>query len=69
MRQVGKGDVIKEPTVVRMQQALVAWGTVDLREKFIESGEETLVGRLFFSRKERSGDKGGGGLWEKWGNL
>ncbi|KAK4141962.1 uncharacterized protein C8A04DRAFT_30365 [Dichotomopilus funicola] len=70
MRQVGKGDVIKEPTVVRMQQTLVAWGAADVREKFVEGGEGTLVRRLCFSRKERGDDQGGGGgLWEKWRNL
>ncbi|KAK0705552.1 hypothetical protein B0H67DRAFT_497653 [Lasiosphaeris hirsuta] len=55
MRQIGKGDAIKEPMVVRKQQVLVAWGDDKKREKFSASYKErTLLNRLFFSGQERS---------------
>lgn len=46
MRRVGRGDVIKEPTIVRMQQVLVAWGPQDKRDKFLADGQRTLMHQL-----------------------
>jgi len=53
MRQVGKGDVIKEPTIVRPQVVLVAWGPEEKREKFVNNGERTLMHHLCFSHRDR----------------
>ncbi|KAK3343598.1 hypothetical protein B0T25DRAFT_462734 [Lasiosphaeria hispida] len=53
MRQIGKGDAIKEPTVVRKQQVLVAWGDDKKREKFAANSERTLVNRLYYLGHER----------------
>ncbi|KAL1839321.1 hypothetical protein VTJ49DRAFT_1649 [Mycothermus thermophilus] len=53
MRQVGKGDVIKEPTPVRQQQVLVAWGSVEKREKFREKGDRTLLNHIYYTPRER----------------
>lgn len=66
MRQVGKGDVIKEPAVVRMQQVLVAWGPPEKRERFIMKGDRTMMYRLYHSqraRAERGQDSSG---WAPW---
>ncbi|KAK4148599.1 hypothetical protein C8A00DRAFT_19597 [Chaetomidium leptoderma] len=72
MRQVGKGDVIKEPTVVRMQQVLVAWGPQEKKEKFLANGERTLIHHLCFSHRERHdrGQEGGSTtVWAQWRNM
>jgi hypothetical protein len=71
MRQVGKGDVIKAPTAVRMQHVLVAWGTQERREKFLKNGERTLLHHLCFSRSERERAQEGGGsnAWAQWRNM
>ena len=53
MRQVGKGNVIKAPTAVRMQQVLVAWGPQERRDKFLKNGERTLLHHLCFSRSDK----------------
>ncbi|EAQ84165.1 hypothetical protein CHGG_10569 [Chaetomium globosum CBS 148.51] len=63
MRQVGKGDVIKEPTVVRMQQVLVAWGPEEKRERFLANGQRTLMHQLCFSRRDRGERAQDGGVW------
>lgn len=63
MRQVGKGDVIKEPTVVRMQQVLVAWGPEEKREKFLANGQRTLIHHLCFGRRDREERVQEGGVW------
>jgi len=63
MRQVGKGDVIKEPTAVRMQQVLVAWGPEEKREKFLAKGERTLMHQLCFSRRDREERSQDSGMW------
>jgi hypothetical protein len=68
MRQVGKGDVIKEPTVVRMQQVLVAWGPEEKREKFLANGERTLMHHLCFARRDREERTQEGGVWQ-WRGL
>jgi hypothetical protein len=72
MRQVGKGDVIKEPTVVRMQHQLVAWGSEEKRDKFLANGERTLMHQLCISRRdreERAQEGGVGSGWALWRNL
>ncbi|AEO62064.1 hypothetical protein MYCTH_2113928 [Thermothelomyces thermophilus ATCC 42464] len=53
MRKVGKGDNIKEPTVVRMQHVLVAWGPEEKRKRFLANGERTLLHQLCFTRRNR----------------
>ncbi|KAH6848110.1 hypothetical protein B0I37DRAFT_376708 [Chaetomium sp. MPI-CAGE-AT-0009] len=68
MRQVGKGDVIKEPTVVRMQQVLVAWGPEEKREKFLANGERTLMHHLCFTRRDREERAQEGSVWQ-WRGL
>ena len=65
MRQVGKGDVIREPTVVRMQQVLVAWGSQDMREKLFANSQRTLMHRLYYSQREKQE----GGVWAQWRNM
>ncbi|KAL2130857.1 hypothetical protein VTI74DRAFT_5847 [Chaetomium olivicolor] len=70
MRQVGSGDVIKEPTVVRPQQVLVAWGSQEKREKFLANGERTLMHRLYYSQRERERERGQeGGGWAQWRGM
>ncbi|KAL2146780.1 hypothetical protein VTI28DRAFT_2261 [Corynascus sepedonium] len=69
MRQVGKGDVIKEPAVVRMQQVLVAWGPEDRREKFLADGDRTMLHRLCFSRRGREERAQEEDVWAPWKYL
>jgi hypothetical protein len=52
MRQVGKGNAIKEPTPIRQQEVLVAWGPEEKREKFLK-GERTLFHHIYYMRPER----------------
>ncbi|KAL2117287.1 hypothetical protein VTJ04DRAFT_9455 [Mycothermus thermophilus] len=52
MRQVGKGNAIKEPTPIRQQQVLVAWGPEEKREKFLK-GERTLFHHIYYMRPDR----------------
>ncbi|KND94052.1 hypothetical protein TOPH_01194 [Tolypocladium ophioglossoides CBS 100239] len=55
MRQIGQRDAIKEPTTVRRQQMLVAWGPEERRKKFVDSGDRTIVSQLYLgARSERS---------------
>ncbi|KAK7425240.1 hypothetical protein QQZ08_008260 [Neonectria magnoliae] len=56
MRQIGQKDSIKEPIVVRKQQLLVAWGSEEKRNAFIEKGERTIISHLFHSKSERAGE-------------
>lgn len=70
MRQVGKGDIIKDPTAVRPQQMLVAWGPQEKRDRFVESGEPNVLHRLCFSRDKQERAEGGvGHSWAQWRNL
>ncbi|KXX73605.1 hypothetical protein MMYC01_209753 [Madurella mycetomatis] len=66
MRQVGKGDVIREPAVVRMQQVLVAWGPPEKRERFIMKGDRTLMHRLYHSQRARAERGQDGSGWTPW---
>ena len=50
MRKVGKGDAMKETTVVRAEHVLVMWGTSEKRKKFIANGERSIMHRIFTSR-------------------
>ncbi|KAL2265815.1 hypothetical protein VTJ83DRAFT_6915 [Remersonia thermophila] len=66
MRQVGKGDVIKEPTPVRQQHVLVAWGPEEKRQRFLDRGQRTLVHHIYYSareRPERLQESGVPGFW------
>lgn len=54
MRRVGQRDAIKEPTVVRKQQTLVAWGTEETRQKFLDRGERTIASHLYCFRERWS---------------
>ena len=68
MRQVGKGDVIKEPAIIRPQQMLVAWGPPEKRDKFVGKGERTLVRHLCFYQQDRQ-DDGSAHSWAPWKNM
>ncbi|KAK3386618.1 hypothetical protein B0H63DRAFT_468101 [Podospora didyma] len=65
MRQIGRGDVIKAPMVIRKQQVLVAWGSQERKEKFMENSQRTLIHRLYYtplSREKQERGFDGGGL-------
>lgn len=67
MRQIGKGDAIKTPTIVRKQQVLVAWGNAEKREKFVANSERTIMNRLYYSaaKTERAYEN----VWAQWKHL
>jgi hypothetical protein len=50
MRQIGRGDAIKEPALVRKQQMLVAWGDLEKRNKFLDGAERTLMNHVYFAK-------------------
>ncbi|KAF9762170.1 hypothetical protein IL306_003547 [Fusarium sp. DS 682] len=53
MRQIGQGDTIKDPIVVRKQQVLVAWGSEEKRRAYQDDGDRTLISHLYaFSSSE-----------------
>ena len=54
MRQIGQRDAIKEPSVVRKQQMLVAWGPDEKRKKFMENGERPIVSHLYFAKTDKA---------------
>ncbi|KAM0343651.1 hypothetical protein ACHAPU_008403 [Fusarium lateritium] len=55
MRQIGQRDAIKDPTVVRKQQMLVAWGPEEKRQSYQSSGDRTLVSHLYNSKSAAEG--------------
>ncbi|KAI0125115.1 hypothetical protein BJ170DRAFT_488820 [Xylariales sp. AK1849] len=57
MRQVGRGDVIREPTVVRKQKVLVAWGPPESRIESLEEEQQTLMNAVY-SIKAGRGTRG-----------
>ena len=56
MRQVGKGNAIKPPVVVRKQQILVAYGTPETMDRFRlmtkGTGQATLMSYIYFGQAE-----------------
>ncbi|KAK4213593.1 hypothetical protein QBC37DRAFT_285640 [Rhypophila decipiens] len=47
MKQVGTGDAIRATIIVRPQHMLVAFGSQEQREKYLNDGEHTLITRVF----------------------
>lgn len=56
IRQIGQRDAIKAPSIVRKQQMLVAWGSEDKRDKFVEDGDPSLVAYLCFPKSRKKGE-------------
>ncbi|KAB5583556.1 hypothetical protein GE09DRAFT_1278750 [Coniochaeta sp. 2T2.1] len=71
MRQIGKGDAIKPPVVVRKQQVLVAFGSQEKRDRFLCKGQRTLMNYIYFGHKEKEKEREESrlGAWAKitWG--
>ena len=65
MRQIGQKDSIKEPTIVRKQQMLVAWGNEEAKKKWTDSEEKSIVGQLYFTKIDKF--EGGWASSFKWG--
>ncbi|KAM7213913.1 hypothetical protein V8F06_010732 [Rhypophila decipiens] len=47
MNQVGMGDAIRPTIIVRPQHMLVAFGSQEQREKYLNDGERTLITQVF----------------------
>ncbi|KAH8677907.1 hypothetical protein BX600DRAFT_431217 [Xylariales sp. PMI_506] len=59
MRQVGRGNVIRDPTIVRKQKVLVAWGPHELRAAMVRDEPQTLMNAIQNARKRtKTGDYG-----------
>ncbi|KAL7911168.1 hypothetical protein GGI35DRAFT_446700 [Trichoderma velutinum] len=56
IRQIGQRDAIKAPSIVRKQQMLVAWGSEEKRDKFVEDGDPSLVALLCFPKSRKKGE-------------
>lgn len=54
MRQVGRGEIIKGPTVVRKQKTLIAGGTPYLEGNILKLTEQTLMNLLYYTRANRA---------------
>lgn len=67
MRQIGKGDAIKPPIVVRKQQVLVAYGSPDKKQKFMDKGQRTLLSYIYFAQKER--ERTAENPWTAWRHI
>jgi hypothetical protein len=67
MRQIGKGDAIKAPVVVRKQQVLVAYGSAERKQKFMDKGERTLMSHIYFGHKER--ERPADNPWAAWRQI
>ncbi|KAM7203979.1 hypothetical protein V8F33_001950 [Rhypophila sp. PSN 637] len=60
MKQVGMGDAIRPTTIVRPQHMLVAFGSQEQRENYLNNGEPTLITQVFHVLNNPSR---GGSLW------
>ncbi|OIW27610.1 hypothetical protein CONLIGDRAFT_633977 [Coniochaeta ligniaria NRRL 30616] len=67
MRQIGKGDAIKPPMVVRKQQVLVAYGSPEKKHKFMDKGGRTLLSYVYFGQKER--ERTAENPWTAWRHI
>lgn len=63
MRQVGRGEIIKEPTVVRRQRTLIAWASPESRIAKVENEGQTLMNALYYVKPHKTD----GGAFYKWG--
>lgn len=60
MRQVGRGEIIREPSVVRKQRTLIAWGTHETRVARLEQEQlPTLMNAIYRTKTSRINDGGG----------
>ena len=60
MQQVGRGEIIKEPRVVRKQRTLIAWASPESRAAKFENNHKTLMNALYLVKPQRG--EGGGFL-------
>lgn len=65
MRQVGKGDSLKPPRVVRPQQMLVAWGSQQQREKYLNSNQSTLITQIYCAATTKERQLEAASSWPK----
>jgi hypothetical protein len=68
MRQVGRQDAIREPTIVRKQRTLVAWGTMEKKEKFVTNNNRTLMSVLYFASSQKH-EKPSDSMWAPWKQI
>ncbi|RYO80622.1 hypothetical protein DL766_009109 [Monosporascus sp. MC13-8B] len=59
MRQVGRGEIVKEPRVIRKQRTLVAWATPETRASRLAEEPQTLMNAIYSMRQSRSTGAGG----------
>lgn len=68
MRQIGRGDAIKPPMVVRRQHLLVAYGPQDKRDRFTANSDRTLMNWVYFAKSEKH-ERSSEGPWAAWKNI
>ncbi|KAL7934901.1 hypothetical protein V8C35DRAFT_300130 [Trichoderma chlorosporum] len=56
IRQIGQRDAIKAPSIVRKQQMLVAWGSEEKKDKFVEDGDASIVSFLCIPKSRKKGE-------------
>lgn len=54
MRQVGRGNVIREPTVIRRQKVLAAWGDSEVRQNRLCEEPQSLINSIIHAKSGRS---------------
>ncbi|RYP36989.1 hypothetical protein DL767_003144 [Monosporascus sp. MG133] len=64
MQQVGRGEIVREPTVIRKQRTLIAWATRETRASRLAEAPQTLMNAIYSMRQSRS--RGASGLLRGW---
>ncbi|RYP09870.1 hypothetical protein DL764_001004 [Monosporascus ibericus] len=64
MQQVGRGEIVKEPRIIRKQRTLVAWATPETRASRLADEPPTLMNAIYSMRQPRS--NGAGGIFSAW---
>ncbi|RYP63511.1 hypothetical protein DL770_009377 [Monosporascus sp. CRB-9-2] len=53
MRQVGRGEIVKEPSVIRKQRTLVAWAAPETRASRLAEEPQTLMNAIYSMKQSR----------------
>lgn len=58
MRQVGRGEILKDPAVVRKQKTLIAWGSSEYRKDVLDREPPTLLYTIYHAKSGRGAEGG-----------
>ncbi|KAK6066751.1 hypothetical protein SCUP234_11930 [Seiridium cupressi] len=66
MRQVGRGNVIREPTIIRKQKALAAWGDSQFRQQRLREEPQSFLNAIIHAKSVWNSRGGEGGFFSGW---